>query len=132
MRTTAEIQVRFSDLDCYGHVNNAVYLSYLEIARVQLIRDMFLEDMKKNIQYLLVRVDLRYILPITLEGGVFVLCWFSEIGKVRFKVSYSIHNGSGKIFSEGYTEHALYNANIGRPMRIPKEWRGFLTDIPRA
>ncbi|MDR2401246.1 MAG: acyl-CoA thioesterase [Deferribacteraceae bacterium] len=126
MQTTAEIQVRFSDLDCYGHVNNAVYLSYLEIARVQLIHDMFIEDMKRNIQYLLVRVDLRYILPITLEDKVFVHCWFSEVGKARFKASYSLHNGGGKIFAEGYTEHALYNANTSRPIRIPKEWSEFV------
>jgi acyl-CoA thioester hydrolase len=125
MQITVEIQVRFSDLDCYGHVNNAVYLSYLEVARVQLVHDMFLEDMKKNIQYLLVRADLRYILPITLADKVFVHCWFSEIGKVRFKASYSLHNGEGKIFAEGYTEHALFNANTLRPMRIPKEWQEF-------
>jgi acyl-CoA thioester hydrolase len=122
MQITTEIQIRFSDLDCYGHVNNAIYLSYLEIARVQLIRDMFLEDMKKNIQYLLVHVDLKYLLPITLADTVLVHCWFSDIGKVRFRASYSIHNGAGKIFSEGYTQHALYNANTGRPMRIPIEW----------
>ncbi|MDR2105233.1 MAG: acyl-CoA thioesterase [Deferribacteraceae bacterium] len=126
MQITIEIQVRFSDLDCYGHVNNAVYLSYLETARVHIIRDLFLEDMKRNIQYLLVRADLKYILPITLADRVFVHCWFSEIGKVRFKASYSLHNGEGKIFAEGYTEHALFNANTKRPIRIPKEWQKFV------
>lgn len=29
-----EIQVRFADLDVMGHVNNSVYLSYFEMARV--------------------------------------------------------------------------------------------------
>jgi acyl-CoA thioester hydrolase len=126
MQTTAEIQVRFSDLDCYGHVNNAVYLSYLEIARVQLVHDRFIEDMKKDIQYLLVRADLKYTLPITLEDRVFVHCWFSEVGKVRFKASYRLHNGEGKVFASGYTEHALFNAATSRPMRIPKEWQNIV------
>ena len=33
------IESRFSDLDAYGHVNNAVYFTYLETARVKLFSD---------------------------------------------------------------------------------------------
>ena len=34
MEQPIKIQVRFSDLDTLGHVNNAVYLSYFEMARI--------------------------------------------------------------------------------------------------
>ena len=32
--TQSPIQIRFVDLDQFGHVNNAIYLSYLEVARL--------------------------------------------------------------------------------------------------
>ena len=123
MEKTVEIQVRFRDLDAYGHVNNAVYMSYLETARVDMIHDLFMEDMAKNIQYLLVSVKLDYMQPILLNDRVFVHCKFDEIGKVRFKVRYKVHNGEGKVFVEGYSEHALFNGNTKRPMRLPAEWK---------
>ena len=123
MEKTVEIQVRFRDLDAYGHVNNAVYMSYLETARVDMIHDLFMRDMSKNIQYLLVSVKLDYLQPILLSDRVFVHCKFDDIGKVRFKVRYNVHNGEGKIFAEGYSEHALFNGNTKRPMRLPEEWK---------
>ncbi len=126
MEITQEIQVRFSDLDCYGHVNNAVYLSYLEVARTELIKDLFMHDMQKGIQYLLVGADLKYHHPILLSDKVLVHCWFDEVGKVRFKAAYRVHNGSGTIFATGTTEHALFDAKKQRPMRLSQEWRDYV------
>ena len=123
MEKTVEIQVRFRDLDAYGHVNNAVYMSYLETSRVELVRDIFIRDMANNIRYLLISVKLDYLHPIYLEDRVLVHCKFDEIGKVRFKVTYKVHNGEGTLFAKGYSEHALFNGNTNRPMRLPDEWK---------
>jgi len=123
MEKTVEIQVRFRDLDAYGHVNNAVYMSYLEVSRVELIHDLFMRDMAKNIRYLLISVKLDYLQPILLNDRVLVHCIFDEVGRVRFKVKYKVHNGEGKIFAEGCSEHALFNGNTNRPMRLPEEWK---------
>jgi acyl-CoA thioester hydrolase len=38
---TTTIQVRFADVDKLGHVNNAKYLTYFEIARMQFFKDEF-------------------------------------------------------------------------------------------
>ena len=47
------IQVRFSDIDAMGHVNNAVYLSYFELARVYYFEKIMNEswDWKKKRNY---------------------------------------------------------------------------------
>ena len=34
-----EIQVRYADIDSYGHVNNAVYLSYFELGRINFLKN---------------------------------------------------------------------------------------------
>ncbi len=126
MEKTTEIQIRFSDLDCYGHVNNAVYLSYLEAARVDLIQELFTRDMARGIQYLLIRADLKYIHPIVLTDRVLVRCWFEDVGKVRFKAAYEVHNGEGLVFATGYTEHALFDAEKQRPIRLAEDWKAYV------
>ena len=35
------IELRFSDLDLYGHVNSVIYFTYLETARVKLFAELF-------------------------------------------------------------------------------------------
>ena len=126
-KQSVEIQVRFSDLDAYGHVNNAMYLSYLEIARVKLVNELFIKDMARNIQYLLITAHVKYIQPVLLEDVLIVDCWFSEVGKVKFRAEYELHNGTGKVYATGYTEHALFDGNTKRPIRITDELREFAT-----
>jgi acyl-CoA thioester hydrolase len=121
-----EIQVRFRDLDAYGHVNHAVYLSYLEVARTNLVREVFVRDMKRNIQYLLIEAHVKYIQPVLLNDKLIIDCTFTEAGKVKFKAEYKLHDGSGKIYATGYTEHALYDGNTRRPMRLTDELREFI------
>src|SRR6201994_3088515 len=60
-RTT--IQVRFSDLDYYGHVNNATYLTYFETARVDYWREVVKWDWNNN-GIILARSEVNYLKPI--------------------------------------------------------------------
>ncbi|MDR2869202.1 MAG: acyl-CoA thioesterase [Deferribacteraceae bacterium] len=122
----AKIQVRFCDLDAYGHVNHAMYLSYMEVARVELVRDIFVRDMKRNIQYLLIGAHVQYIKPVLLDDTLIVTARFLEAGKVKFRVDYELRNGSGTLCATGYTEHALYDGKAGRPIRITDELRDFI------
>jgi acyl-CoA thioester hydrolase len=64
----AKIQVRFSDIDVMGHVNNAVYLSYFEMTRVHYFRELLgLEWDWKSHGILLVRNEIDYIKPILIQ-----------------------------------------------------------------
>ena len=48
MIAPAKIQVRFSDLDVLGHVNNTIYLSYFEMARVHYFKELLGEGWDWN------------------------------------------------------------------------------------
>jgi YbgC/YbaW family acyl-CoA thioester hydrolase len=57
------LTVRFSDCDMYGHVNNATYLTFLECARVQLLREVELpleELIASGLFLVIVGIEIQY------------------------------------------------------------------------
>ena len=62
---TTPIELRFSDLDLYGHVNSVVYFSYLETARVKLFAAPFQELTEQQIFMLVARAECDYRLPVS-------------------------------------------------------------------
>lgn len=72
------VQIRYADLDTYGHVNNKVYLGFLEDARIQYIRDLGLAEKFTVFDFGAVvgRIDIKYLYPIQLgdKVGVYTRC----------------------------------------------------------
>lgn len=89
--TPAKIQVRFRDCDVMGHVNNAVYLSYFEQARMHYFHQMIGSDWdwKKN-GVVLVKNEITYLKPILLTDLPEVFVYLKEIGNKSFIFSYKI------------------------------------------
>jgi acyl-CoA thioester hydrolase len=63
------IQVRFRDLDALGHVNNAVYLTYLEVARAAYFSRLEPDWVGKG-HFILARAEVDFLRPILLEDPV--------------------------------------------------------------
>ena len=86
-----KIQVRFSDLDVMGHVNNSVYLSYFEYARVQYFAKLLGTnwDWKKN-GVLLVRNEVDYHRPVLLTDVPEVFVFVDSVGSKSFTLSYEV------------------------------------------
>jgi acyl-CoA thioester hydrolase len=72
------IEIRWRDLDGFGHVNNAVFLTYLEEARDEFLRRQ-LHDPPEQGEYMLVRVAIDYRSQITMADDVVE----AEVGLVR-------------------------------------------------
>ncbi len=64
MAYTIEIQVRFRDADAYGHVNNAVFFTYMETARFSFLKEQFVNLMKSGITFLVAKSECEYKQPI--------------------------------------------------------------------
>lgn len=115
-----EIQIRFNDLDGYGHVNNSVYLSYCEIARTNCYADIFNDSIEKKIWFILTSAEIKYKKFLKLEDKAFVRVWLSSAKGVLFTFEYLIHDGNGTIYATAKTTHAVYDAVKNKPIRVPK------------
>lgn len=86
-----KIQVRFSDIDVMGHVNNAVYLSYFEMARVIFFSELLGEqwDWKKD-GVLLRKNEIEYIKPLLLHEQPEIFIYTNKIGNKSFELGYEL------------------------------------------
>jgi acyl-CoA thioester hydrolase len=82
------VQVRFRDLDSLRHVNNAVYLTYLEIARIEYWKALKFEPVRPSM--LLARVEIDYVKPVLLDDHVEVAVRVSEMGTKSFVMAFEI------------------------------------------
>ncbi len=81
-KSKVKIQVRYADLDTYGHVNNKAYLSFLEEARIQYIKDLNLESKITIFDFGAVvgRIDIKYLYPIQYYDQVYAYTRCSRLG----------------------------------------------------
>jgi len=115
------IEIRFSDLDAYGHVNNALFFTYLETARIKLFQQHFGAFLGSELMFLVVRAECDYRLPVQLTDPLQVSISIEEVRYSSFNFSYQMHNGSGKIFAEAKTVMVCYDPKIKKPVAIPPE-----------
>ena len=126
MKLSTEIEVRFADLDAYGHVNNAVFFTYLETARVKLFRDRFADMMQRGLLFLVVEASCRYRKPIELTDRVHIDISTEDLGRSSFTLSYLIHDGSGKEFAEARTVMVCFDQGRGKTISLPDDFRAEL------
>jgi acyl-CoA thioester hydrolase len=118
-----EIKVRFRDLDPLNHVNNAVFNTYFEEARIDFIRAIpeFNSSMKDGFSFVLVHMEMDYIQPIYLEETLLVGSSVEEFGNSSINGMQAIYDKkSHTLKAVGKTTGVWYNLEKQRPARLPK------------
>ena len=127
-RHTFDVAVRWSDMDVYGHVNNVVYLTFLEEARVDM---MFTQAgraaaEKLTLGVVVARHEIRYLAPLVFRPEpVRVETWVSQLGNSSFTLSYEVRDGE-KLYASASSVMVPYDVPAGRPRRITDAERSAL------
>jgi acyl-CoA thioester hydrolase len=79
-QATVDAQVRFRDTDALGHVNNAVYLSWMELGRMAFTDAILPEIDWTKIGFILAHVSIDYLEPVFLGDNVKVHMRAGKIG----------------------------------------------------
>ena len=98
--TEVRISIRWRDLDGYGHVNNAVFLTYLEEAR-----DMWVQEALGSVtdtwDFVLARVAIDYRNELRQEdGSVLVRCRLDSVGRASIRTREEIVKTDGSLAAE--------------------------------
>ena len=129
-RLTTPVRVRFRDMDALGHVNNAVYLTYLEEARVEYLRRVL--DMSRPSDYAIVvaRVEIDYRSAATTQDELFVGTRVIRIGGASFEMDYRIVAGrGGRVVAQAKTVLVGYDHKEKKVSKLPADFIAKVRDF---
>ena len=115
------IELRFSDLDLYGHVNSVIYFTYLETARVKLFAELFTDLTERQIFVLVARAECDYKLPILFGDTLIVSVVVARIGTTSFNLEYQLHNGAETTYAAARTTMVCFDSIKKVAIPVP-EW----------
>ena len=114
--------VRFRDLDPMGHVNNAVFLTYIESARVAFLHHLGAAQTLEEMGIIVARVEIDFRAPVRLGDEVEVSVQASRFGEKSFDLDHELCV-DGKIVAEARTVLVTYDYSKRQAVPIPDEWR---------
>ena len=121
-----ELEVRFRDCDGLGHVNNAVYLTYLEQARFAFWQRLTgVSGIPRS--FILARVECDYRVQATAGDRLVVRLRVTAVGKSSFTFEYEIVNArTREVVATARTVQVMYDYQAGRSIPIPDDIRARL------
>lgn len=125
------IEMRFADIDMMGHVNNAVYFTYMEIGRTKYWNQAIKWDWK-NTGVIIGNASIDYLKPIFLNDRVSMYIRTSRIGHTSFDLEYLIVkdvNGQEVICSRGKTICVTFDYQAKKSTAIPDKERQKMIDF---
>lgn len=131
------IEVAFRDIDAFGHVNNAVFFSYMEFARVKFVIDLFADtdlatESLLDIPIILVEATCTYYSPALLSENLTVGIGLSRFGNKSFDLLYRFTGEDGRLIAAGKTVQVMYNYSLGRSFTIPDVIRKKVNDFQKG
>ena len=127
MRYVFDCPLQWSDLDAYGHVNNARFLTLYEEARVALMfnyaRAQGLTSFEAGV--VVSRHEVDYLRPVDFGHRVTIEMWVEEIRASRVVIAYELRD-EGTLASRARSVLVPFDLGLGRPRRLSEEERAFL------
>ena len=130
MRHVFECTLRWSDMDAFGHVNNVVFLRYLEEARIDF---MFRLARKADSGAftggsVVARHEIDYLRPLVhRHEPVTVQTWVTKLGAASATLAYEISD-EHTVFVRASTVVVPYDLERERPRRLSPEEKSFLEE----
>ena len=126
-RHRTSVQVRFRDIDAFGHVNNAVVSSYLELARVRYLIDVLDIDPVGRMPLILAMIKLDYRSPIFLDDRLDIGSRVDWVGRTSLHMSHHLEQQEGRELATAASVLVTYDYDAARPMPVPEAWRATLS-----
>ena len=115
------IHIRFRDLDPLRHVNNAVFNTYFEEARIQFIQAVpeLRKSMGRGYSFVLAHLDLKYIQPVEYGETIVIGSSLKSIGNSSVEGIQGLFSNDDSLKAVAKTTGVWYDVDKKRPARLP-------------
>ena len=123
----ATVHVCIYELDSFGHVNNSVYLNYMEEARSEYLKTLdlnFNDLIPHGVHLVIVESHVKYVSPSRYGDAIQIVGRFRDVTAVSLYIDYTLtEETTGRLIATGWTRGAFVNATTGRPTRAPQRFQ---------
>lgn len=124
------IDVRFRDLDPLGHVNHAVFVTYLEIARTEWWKGFLDGRPFAEEGFLIARVEVDFRQPILFGERIEVEVRCSVVGTSSFTLDFRVLGKDGRVRAEARTVQVMFDFQAQRPRPLGTVLTAWLRSQP--
>ena len=121
MLLSTRLDVRWGDMDAFNHVNNAVFLSYLEEARLRWLQGLSGPWLDDNTAPLLAAAHVDYRRPIEWPCSLAIELYADRVGNSSLTLGHRIVDAADTtiVFSEGHTVMVWIDRRNGKGSKLP-------------
>ncbi|MBT8181368.1 MAG: acyl-CoA thioesterase [Eudoraea sp.] len=115
-------RVRYGETDQMGVVYHGNYAQYLEMGRVEWLRDLGIsyKSMEENgILLPVISLQLKFVKSAVYDDLITVVTKLKKTPAVRIEFDYEIYNEAGELLVEANTVLAFMNSRTKRPVKCP-------------
>lgn len=124
-----ERRVEWRDLDAAGHVNNAVYLTYMESARTAAYYSIIERQRPEDLDIILARASVDFRSAANLHETLVVEVRPGRVGETSFVLLYTVREKeSGRLVAEGESTQVSFDYAAGAKKPIPPRVREALSE----
>ena len=124
---TAPLRPRFRDTDAMGHINNAVYVTYLEVARQEYWRAFRQGSDYRVVPFILARVEIDFRSEALMREDLELAIRCSFVGRKSFGFEYEIRDAATRrLVVSAHSVQVFYDYTEKKSIPIPPEMREHL------
>lgn len=116
-------EVTFRDLDVFGHVNNAVYLTYIENARIGYMREVLGVESLEDLLVIVAKVNIDFRSRASLGEVLEIGARVSRIGGKSFDLDHEVRGPDARLVAAASTTLVTFDYGGDTTMPVPELWR---------
>jgi len=117
-------QLRFSDVDQFGHVNNSVYFSLFDMCKTKYIMEVVGEDILSKIGIVVASIKADFIAPIFYPDEIVIMTAITRLGNKSFEIiQRAVNNRTKDVKCECHTTMVAYDISSCASIPLPQEFK---------
>jgi acyl-CoA thioester hydrolase len=118
------VSVMPEDIDGQNHVNNTVYLRWIQDVATAHWQAIASSEAQESIGWVVLRHEIDYKAPACLGDDVLLRTWVGKASRLTFeRFTETLRKSDGQLLSKARTLWCPINAQTGRPVRVPVKVR---------
>lgn len=119
-----DVLIRFTDIDMFGHVNNAIYSQWFDTARFTFLASLLPGMDPKGRSMVMVHIETDFHQQLVFGDKVYIESYVTKVGNRSLGIRQQvIHSVSGKVHAESYGILSTFDAATQTSFDMPEEWR---------